>query len=128
MARIKPQFVFGQHVMDWDDFSLFIQSIGHAEESSSASELVSALENIDAMQDRYRFGRSALLEQLSATRESEATDFRDRVFSLLMFLSEDTNRLIQPNYLTSFAEVFESVVLTCACDDGSLEPLALAGL
>jgi hypothetical protein len=66
-----------------------------------------------------------ILEALANTSKCEATDYRDKIFSLRGLLSTTTNQFLQPNYNSTCEDVFGGVVMACIWESCSFVPLAI---
>ena len=124
VAGRMPYFVFGAHVAPWPMLSGFLESYAT---TRLHLELRDNLTNMAALRTRYqKEDTPTVLEALAMTSDSEASDFRDKIFSLVGFLSADTNRMLCPNYLDSCEKVFKRAILACICEAQSFAPLAIA--
>ena len=91
----------------WSGFMSLIDSSDEEESDMSDYGLAAGLRFIRQLKRSYLSSNITLLGCLDLTQRSDATDFRDKIYSLLGFCSKDIQRVLQPNYTVSHADVFE---------------------
>lgn len=82
---------------------------------------------LDVNKRRVENGTHPLYDLLVNTRDSEATDERDKVYSILALSNERHEEAIQPDYSQSVEEVYTRLAKTLIMTSGSLDALGLAG-
>ncbi|KAF2165959.1 hypothetical protein M409DRAFT_55320 [Zasmidium cellare ATCC 36951] len=82
---------------------------------------------LDTNKRRFENGTHPLYDLLVNTRDSEATDSRDKVYSILALSNERHEAAIQPDYSQSVEEVYTRLAKTLIMTSRSMDALGLAG-
>lgn len=128
-ARRLPAFCFGKVKIEFSEFENLLRSLhrrsDHSKEQpweiSTTTTVINAkrghtaieriaslkncLDNLEKLRTKAPPSNLAFAEMLQHTAEAEATDARDRIFSLTGFLKPDIADILKPDYSRSIGSV-----------------------
>lgn len=114
LAVVDPVFLFGPYVLDWIEVERFLKL---APESACSAQLMSGLAFLRQLKSNYMNGSITLRETMTLTRTAQARDNRDKVCSLLGFMSDSIREVLVPDYIISCKAVLKNALLACALEE-----------
>ena len=123
VALSEPSIAFGSYVLTWQDLRKLLNTLKEEHHEFFPNEFVTTLELIQKLKDAYNGGMLSILDAMDLTKSSDATDIRDKAFSLLGIVHR-SYELLQPDYTRQPSEVFTNVILASIVETRSFLPLS----
>ena len=125
VARTSPKFCFGECVLPLEE----LHKLAHTANIRSRGQdraLALSLDNLRELGEAFQEGRLGLIEVAYWARNALATDPRDKVYSLLGFVTDLEKDLVQPDYSQSRDVVFANATFAMLKVARSLNLLSLS--
>ena len=122
IAASDPIFAFGSCTVSWEELESILNT---CKTQLSALGLLAGLRFLITLKKRFDADKLDLLETFELTKDANATDTRDKIYSLRGLLSSNIREFIRPDYKAAYGSVFREVLTASAFQLQSLVPIAV---